>query len=70
VTRIENGDCAGKALYARWPPRTVGNTTVDFFLWFYVKDKIYSTKAREVEDRSEISSQQSVQVCWLALGRN
>jgi hypothetical protein len=33
-----------------WPPRSPDITPLDFFLWSYVKDKVYATKVTWVED--------------------
>jgi hypothetical protein len=33
-----------------WPPRSTDITPLDFFLWGYVKDKVYATKVTGVED--------------------
>jgi hypothetical protein len=33
-----------------WPPRSPDITPLDFFLWRYVKDKVYATKGTGVED--------------------
>jgi hypothetical protein len=33
-----------------WPPRSPDITPLDFFLWGYVKDKVYVTKVTGVED--------------------
>ena len=32
-----------------WPPRSPDITHLDFFLWGYVKDKVYRTPVRDVE---------------------
>ena len=31
-----------------WPPRSPDITPVDFFLWGYVKDKVFSTPVRDI----------------------
>jgi hypothetical protein len=33
-----------------WPPRFPDITPIDFFLWGYVKDKVYATMVTGVED--------------------
>jgi hypothetical protein len=33
-----------------WPPRSPDTTPLDFFLWGYVKDKVYATKVTGLED--------------------
>jgi hypothetical protein len=33
-----------------WPPRSSDITPLDFFLWGYVKDRIYATKVRDLGD--------------------
>jgi hypothetical protein len=33
-----------------WPPQSPVITPLDFFLWGYVKDKVYATKVTGVED--------------------
>ena len=33
-----------------WPPRSPDITPLDFFLWGYVKDIVYRTKVRDVND--------------------
>ena len=32
-----------------WPPRSPDITSLDFFLWGYVKDRVYRTPVRDVE---------------------
>jgi hypothetical protein len=32
----------------RWPPRSPDITPLDFFLWGYVKDRVYATPIRDV----------------------
>lgn len=34
----------------RWPPRSPDITPLDFFLWGYVKDKVYATAVRDLRD--------------------
>jgi hypothetical protein len=34
-----------------WPPRSPDIAPLDFFLWGYVKDKVYATKVTGVEDQ-------------------
>ena len=34
---------------APWPPRSPDITPLDFFLWSYVKDRVYRTPVRDVE---------------------
>jgi hypothetical protein len=34
----------------RWPPRSPDITTLDFFLWGYVKDRLYATPIRDVAE--------------------
>ena len=36
-----------------WPPRSPDITPLDFFLWGYVKDKVYSTPVADVETLKE-----------------
>ena len=33
-----------------WPPRSPDITPLDFFLWGYVKDIVYRTKVRDIDD--------------------
>jgi len=33
-----------------WPPRSPDSTACDFFLWGYLKSKVYSQKPRDVEE--------------------
>ena len=33
-----------------WPPRSPDITPLDFFLWGYVKDIVYRTKVRDIND--------------------
>ena len=33
-----------------WPPRSLDITPLDFFLWGYVKDIVYKTKVRDIDD--------------------
>jgi hypothetical protein len=35
---------------AEWPPPSPDITPLDFFLWDYVKDRIYSSKLRDLRD--------------------
>jgi hypothetical protein len=56
-----------------WPPQSLDITPLDVFLWGYVKDKVYATKGTGVEDlktRIRMSSQQSIEACWLTHGKN
>ena len=36
-----------------WPPRSPNITPMDFFLWGYVKDIVYKTKIRDINDLKE-----------------
>lgn len=36
--------------FIRWPPRSPDITPMDFFLWGYIKDKVFSTTPQNVED--------------------
>ncbi|KAJ4447824.1 hypothetical protein ANN_09832 [Periplaneta americana] len=36
-----------------WPPRSTYLTPLDFFLWGYVKDKVYATPVRDLRDLRE-----------------
>ena len=36
--RVIRNDCLG---FNNWPPRSPDSTPCDFFLWGYVKDKVY-----------------------------
>ncbi|MCQ7131119.1 DUF4817 domain-containing protein [Salmonella enterica] len=33
-----------------WPPRSPDITPLDFFLWGYLKDRVYHTKVRDIDD--------------------
>ena len=33
-----------------WPPRSPDITPCDFFLWGYIKDKVFSTPPRDIDD--------------------
>ena len=33
-----------------WPPRSLDITPCDFFLWGYIKDKVFSTPPRNIDD--------------------
>ncbi len=33
-----------------WPARSCDLTPPDFFLWAYLKDKVYATKPRSIQD--------------------
>ena len=35
--------------WKKWPPRSPDITPLDFFLWGYVKDRVYRTPVRDVE---------------------
>ena len=37
----------------RWPPRSPDLTPCDFFLWGHVKNRVYSTQPRSIEDLEE-----------------
>jgi hypothetical protein len=39
----------GRGSPLAWPPRSPDITLLDFFLWGYVKDKVYATKVTSVE---------------------
>ncbi|KAJ4450456.1 hypothetical protein ANN_01881 [Periplaneta americana] len=36
-----------------WPPRSPDLTPLDFFLWSYIKDKVYATPVRDLRDLRE-----------------
>ncbi|KAJ4433016.1 hypothetical protein ANN_15273 [Periplaneta americana] len=36
-----------------WPPRSPDLTPLDFFLWGYIKDKVYATPIRDLRDLRE-----------------
>ena len=37
----------------RWPPRSPDLTPLDFFLWGYLKEKVYVTPPRDLDDLKE-----------------
>ena len=39
-----------------WPPRSPDITPLDFFLWGYVKDIVYKTKVRDIDDLKQRTS--------------
>ena len=41
-----NGDC-------NWPPRSCDLTSLDSFLWGYVKDKVYADAAQFIQELKE-----------------
>ena len=43
LERLFDGKFIANAGPYLWPPRSLDLTAVDFFLWDYVKDKVYST---------------------------
>jgi hypothetical protein len=58
-----------------WPPRSPDITPLHFFLWGYVKDKVYATKVTGVEGLKTRTDQgchhkKSIEACWLAHGKN
>jgi len=38
----------GRARLTPWPPRSPDITRLDFFLWGYVKDKVFSTPVPDI----------------------
>ncbi|KAJ8979099.1 hypothetical protein NQ317_014111 [Molorchus minor] len=34
----------------RWPPRSPNSTPMDYFLWGYLKDKVYQTSLTDLEE--------------------
>jgi len=36
-----------------WPPRSKDLTCPDFFLWGYLKDKVYATESLDINDMKE-----------------
>jgi len=40
----------GRGGFVAWPPRSCDLTPLDFFLWGYLKDKVYATKPTTRED--------------------
>ena len=40
----------GRESQTPWPPRSPDITPLDFFLWGYVKDKVFSTPVPDITD--------------------
>ena len=36
-----------------WPPRSCDSTSLDFFLWGYVKDKVYADAPQSIQELKE-----------------
>ena len=36
-----------------WPPRSCDLTPLDFFLWGYVKDKVYADNPQSIQELKE-----------------
>ena len=55
-TTLDNifpGRWIGRGGPIAWPPRSPDLTPLDFFLWGYVKDKVYATPVRDLRDLRE-----------------
>jgi len=40
----------GRRGHIEWPPRSPDLTSLDFFLWGYLKSKVYVTKPQDLDD--------------------
>ncbi|KYM95854.1 hypothetical protein ALC62_13505, partial [Cyphomyrmex costatus] len=40
----------GRRGYIEWPPRSPDLTPLDYFLWGYLKDRVYATKPANLEE--------------------
>ncbi|KAK8406891.1 hypothetical protein O3P69_007446 [Scylla paramamosain] len=48
--QLTNGRWIGRDGPIPWPPRSPDITPLGFFLWGYVKDIVYRTKTRDIND--------------------
>ena len=48
-----NGRWIGRASSISWPPRSLDSTPLDFFLWRYIKTKVYKTRLNDIADIKE-----------------
>ncbi|XP_069704751.1 uncharacterized protein [Periplaneta americana] len=48
----------GKLLRNLWPPRSPDLTTPDFFLWGYLKDRVYATRPQTLDDQKHNITQE------------
>ena len=46
-----------------WPPRSRDLTPLDFFLWGYLKDKVYINKPQTIEDLKEEIRRNIAEIC-------
>ena len=53
LDNIFRGRWIGRGGPIAWPPRSPDLTPLDFFLWGYVKDKVYATPVRDLRDLRE-----------------
>ena len=60
VRNMPPGDLISRFGYVSWPPRSPDLPTCDFFLWGYLKSRVYTQKSPTLNDlkgaiRQEIS---------------
>ena len=54
-----NGRWIGRGGPISWAPRSPDLTPLDFFLWGYIKAKVYKTKVNDIADLKERIEQES-----------
>ena len=52
----------GRRGFVEYPPRSPDLTPLDFFLWGYLKDKVYATKPATVTELREAIEHECVQI--------
>lgn len=53
VERVFGGKTIGRGMAIEMPPRSPDLTPMDFFFWGFVKEKVYRTKPRTIDDLKE-----------------
>ena len=58
-----NGRVISQRGDVNWPPRSCDLTPLDFFLWGYLKDKVYINKPQTIEDLKEEIRRNIAEIC-------
>ena len=58
-----NGRVISQRGDVNWPPRSCDLTPLDFFLWGYLKDKVYINKPQTIEDLKEEIRHNIAEIC-------
>ena len=53
LDRAFQGSWIGRGGSIAWPTRSLDITPLDFFLWGYVKDRVYKTPVNDLEELKE-----------------